>query len=81
MQHKIKINDKIQTIDCKVGSGLCDINKQEIYEGDIITFVRPRTNLNNSHYKVFFAKGHFFINDDNSHTIPLIDIASFAMIL
>jgi len=60
MKHNIKLPDgTIQSIDCKLGSGIKDYYDNEIFEGDKIKF-------NGQVFVTEFTNGHFGLtNSDN----------------
>ena len=36
MNHNIRINGEVKTVDCELGNGIFDLNGREIFEGDLI---------------------------------------------
>ena len=71
MKHNIRINGEIKEIDCELGSGYCDDNGNEIFEGDCVqvTF-RGITGFDHAHLK----NGAFYIGK-----LPIIDMLSYRL--
>ena len=62
MKHSIRINGKIQTLDCELGTGILDTNGREIFEGDIVKVVYDDGDTDAG--KVEFVHGEFRVSDE-----------------
>ena len=71
MKHNIRINGEIKEIDCELGSGHCDDNGNEIFEGDCVqaTF-RGFTWFFRAHFK----HGAIYIGENT-----IIDILNYGL--
>lgn len=69
MKHNIRINGVIKEIDCELGTGYCDDNGNEIFEGDCVhaTF-RGIGGFDRVHLKY----GAFYIGG-----LPIVDMLSY----
>ena len=66
MKHNVMLTDgKIQTLDCKLGSGIYDRTGKEIFEGDRVKIYSDSSVVRDGH--IFFKEGKFicFFEDEN----------------
>ena len=61
--HRFRINGEVKEIDCEVGSGVCDCDGNEIFEGDTV-------NYHDCNWKVRFYRSQF---DFGAKERPLAD--------
>ena len=62
MKHNVKFsNGTIQTLDCKLGSGLLDCKGKEIFEGDIVRF------LDDEPGAVYWIAGSLMLDGGQNH--------------
>lgn len=57
MKHNVRINGEVREMDFELGSGLVDINGQEIFEGDILRSSYRKNAPNAPKYVVKFRNG------------------------
>jgi len=60
MKHNIRINGKVQELDCELGSDILDKNGHEIFEGNLVKTI----NIQGERVRpVVFKGGKFYLKD------------------